>query len=205
VIPLRAVSHFTTTLLSDIDIHSLVALYEHEAHKKVLPAFYVACTILVEYDVEDIPKLATPSLPVEALSGRASIFALFDGQGINEIYFDELQMLFNTYRPLVDPFLASIIDEVLQPLASASGDISFYEHSLNIILWLTGAVLLPPVDYFASVPVSFPFIGLTQFTQNLVPAHVSGLSPAELSARFSGMSGHSQGFVTAVAIFSSQK
>jgi fatty acid synthase subunit alpha len=34
---LRAVSHFTTTLLSDIDIHSLVASYEHEARKKVCP------------------------------------------------------------------------------------------------------------------------------------------------------------------------
>jgi fatty acid synthase subunit alpha, fungi type len=33
---LRAVSHFTTTLLSDIDIHSLVASYEHEPRKTVL-------------------------------------------------------------------------------------------------------------------------------------------------------------------------
>ena len=113
---LRAVSHFTTTLLSDIDIHPLVDSYENEARKKVLSAFYVARAILVEYDVEGIPKLATPSLLAEALSGRASIFALFGGQGINEIYFDELQALFDTYRPFVEPFLVSIIDEVLQPL-----------------------------------------------------------------------------------------
>jgi fatty acid synthase subunit alpha len=119
----------------------------------------------VEYDVEGTPKLATPSLLAETLSGRASIFALFGGQGINEIYFDELQTLFDTYRPLVEPFLASIIDEVLQPLASASQGTSFYEHGLNAISWLTGAVPLPPVDYFSSVPVSFPLIGLTQFTQ----------------------------------------
>jgi fatty acid synthase subunit alpha len=89
VIPLRAVSHFTITLLSDIDIHSPVASYEHEARKKVLSAFYVARTILVEYDIEETPKLATPSLLAEALSGRASIFALFDGQGINEIHFED--------------------------------------------------------------------------------------------------------------------
>jgi fatty acid synthase subunit alpha, fungi type len=38
---LRAVSHFTITLLSDINIHSLVASYKHEARKKVLFAFYV--------------------------------------------------------------------------------------------------------------------------------------------------------------------
>jgi fatty acid synthase subunit alpha, fungi type len=81
---------------------------------------------------------------------------------------------------------------------------SFYEHGLNVISWRTGAVLLPPVDYFASAPVSFPLIGLSQFTQYLVAARVSGLSPAELAARFSGASGHSQGLVTAVTMFSSK-
>jgi fatty acid synthase subunit alpha len=74
----------------------------------------------MEYDIEGTPNLVTPSLFTKALSGHASIFALFGGQGINEIYFDELQTLFNAYRPFVEPFLASIIDEVLQPLASAS-------------------------------------------------------------------------------------
>jgi fatty acid synthase subunit alpha, fungi type len=59
------------------------------------------------------------------------------------------------------------------------------------------AVPLPPVDYFASVLVSFPLIGLTQFTQYLVAACMSGLSPAELLACFSGASGHSQGFLMA--------
>ena len=134
---LRAVSHFTTTLLSDIDVHSLVASYEHEARKKVLSAFYVAHAVLVVYDVKGTPKLATPSLLTEALSGRASVFPLFGGQGINEIYFDELQMLFDTYRPFVEPFITSIVDEVLQPLASAS----------------QGTAPLPPVAYLASVPV----------------------------------------------------
>jgi fatty acid synthase subunit alpha len=100
-----SLSHFTTAPLSDIDIHSLVASYEHEPRKKVLSAFYTARAALVEYDVEGTLKLATPSL-LEALSGHASIFALFGGQGINEIYFDELQTLFDTYRPLVEPFLA---------------------------------------------------------------------------------------------------
>jgi fatty acid synthase subunit alpha len=69
---------------------------------------------------------------------------------------------------------------------------------------LAGRSRSPPVEYLASVPVSFPLIGLTQFTQYLVAARVSGLSPAELSARFSGASGHSQGLVTTVAVFFSK-
>jgi len=64
--------------------------------------------------------------------------------------------------------------------------------------------LCPPVAYLASVLVSFPLIGLTQFTQYLVAARVSGLSPAELSVHFSGASGHSQCLVTAIAISSSK-
>ena len=41
---------------------ALIALYEHEAHKKVLSAFYIAHAILVKYTVEGTPKLPTPSL-----------------------------------------------------------------------------------------------------------------------------------------------
>ena len=85
----------------------------------------------------------------------------------------------------------------------ASQDSSFYEHGLNVISWL-GVTLHPPVAYFASVPVSFPLISLSQFSQYLVAARVSGPSPTELSAHFTGTSGHSQGLVTAIAISSSK-
>jgi fatty acid synthase subunit alpha, fungi type len=146
---------------ANIDIHSLVASYDHEARKKVLSAFYVAHAILVKYNVEGTPKHPTPSLLSEALSGHASVFALFGGQGLNEIYIDELQALFDTYRPVAEPFLQSTANDVLQPLASASQDTSFYEHGLDVISWLAGAIPRPPIAYFASVPVSFPLVGLT--------------------------------------------
>jgi len=142
--------------------------------------------------------------PSTALSGRTSVFALFGGQGISEVYFNELQTLFDMYRPFVEPFLTSTINQVLQPLVLAPQDTSFYKYGLNVISWLTRVTPRPLVAYLASVPVSFPLIGLTQFTQYLVAAHVSGLSPAELLACFSGTSGHSQGLVTAIAISSSK-
>ena len=125
---LKAVFQFSTTYFSDIDIHSLVTSYEHEARKKVLSAFYLAHNIL--------PLLA------EALSGRASIlfFAVFGGQCINE-----LQTLFDSYRPFVEPFLTSAVDEILQPRASASSSqgTAFYEHGMNVITWLTGGPAPP--------------------------------------------------------------
>jgi hypothetical protein len=42
----KAVFHFTTTLLSNIDIYSLVASSEHEARQKALSAFHIAHAIL---------------------------------------------------------------------------------------------------------------------------------------------------------------
>jgi hypothetical protein len=169
----KTVSHFTATLLSDIDIHSLVASYEHETR-----------------------KFATPSLLAEAFSGRTSIFALFGGQGINEIYFDELQMLFDTYRPFVEPFLTSAVDEVLQPSSSASQGTSFYEHGMNVMSWLTGVAPLPPIAYLASVPVSFPLIGLTDPVHPILGRGSRVWSITCGAAQFSGASGDSQGLVT---------
>ncbi|KAI0251893.1 hypothetical protein BJV78DRAFT_1282126 [Lactifluus subvellereus] len=54
--------------------------------------------------------------------------------------------------------------------------------------------------YFASIPGTFPLIGLTWFTQNLVATCVSVLSPAESSMHFSAASDHSQGLVMTVTI-----
>ena len=81
--------------------------------------------------------------PLMALSGHASVFALFGGQGINEVYFDELQRLFDTFCPFIEPFLTSTVNQVLQPLVLASQDTSFYKYGLNIISWLTGVTLCP--------------------------------------------------------------
>jgi hypothetical protein len=105
------------------------------------------------------------------------------------------------------PSLPLLITPRLAHIRLVDGD---YAQVLNELLhshratWLTGVTPRPPVASFASVPVSFPLIGLMQFTQYLVAARVSGLSPAELSACFSGVSGHFQGLVTAVAISSSK-
>ena len=51
----------------------------------------------------------------------------------------------------------------------------------------------------------FPLIELTQSTQYLVVACISGLSPLELAMQFFGASGYSQGLVTNRFCFSSPK
>jgi len=84
--------------------------------------------------------------------------------------------------------------------SSASQGTSFYERGLAY----RGGPAPPSCLPCLRPGVSFHLIRLTQFTQYLVAVRVSGLPPVELSACFSGASGHSQGLVTAVAIFSSK-
>ena len=47
-----------------------------------------------------VPTQPASALLTAASSRKASIFALFGGQGTNEVYFDELQNLYEIYTPL---------------------------------------------------------------------------------------------------------
>ena len=199
---LKAFSHFFTTYLVAIDIHSLVSAFDVDTRKSVLSSFYLAFATLQQHEVADVPRLPTPSLLEEVSNGNASVYALFGGQGINEVYFDELQTIYDIYKPFVKAFLEAAI-EALKPLAEAHQSSSFYTHGLDVLAWLNGTQPVPPVSYLASVPVSFPLIGLTQFVQFLITSRVSGLSPAELSARMAGATGHSQGILTALCVSAS--
>lgn len=105
---LLRVSHFTTTFLSDIDIHSLASSHEHEACKKFLSTFYVTPS-----------KFANLSLVAKALSGHALNLSLFGRQSISEIYFNRLQAFFDIYCPFVEfsslPSLTRSFSPLLPP------------------------------------------------------------------------------------------
>ena len=136
------------------------------------------------------------------MSKKASVFALFGGQGTNEVYFDELQNLYDIYKPFVAPFVQSLTKDVLAPLVAEEAS-TYYTFGLDVESWLSGATARPAVSYLASVPISFPLIGLTQLVQYLVVCRVAGLTPGELRSRLSGATGHSQGIISAVVISAS--
>lgn len=112
--------------------------------------------------------------------------------------------LYAIYKPFVSPFLksVSIYLDALATKAQAAGH-AYYAHGLDVISWLDGTAPLPPVEYFASVPLSMALIGLTQLVQYLIVCKASDLTPGEMRSRFTGATGHSQGIVSAVAIASS--
>jgi len=89
--------------------------------------------------VAALQPASVPTQPALALltatsSGKASIFALFGGQGTNEVYFDELQNLYDIYTPFVAPFLQIITEDILIPLTEQEEDSTgtFYNYSLDV-------------------------------------------------------------------------
>ncbi|KAF8969171.1 fatty acid synthase [Flammula alnicola] len=200
---LNVLKHFTSSYLATEDIHTLASTFDTETRKDVLSAYFQAVAALKEQKVSPIPSQPESALLSAAISGKASVFALFGGQGTNEVYFDELQSLYDIYTPFVAPFLQTVTEDVLVPLAEEESDSTFYTHGCDVVSWLSGAIPRPAVSYLASVPVSFPLIGLTQLVQYLVACHVANLTPGELRSRITGATGHSQGIVSAVAIAAS--
>ncbi|KAJ3783459.1 fatty acid synthase [Lentinula aff. detonsa] len=195
---LNVFKSFTSSYLASKDIHSLASTYDNEVRKAILTSYFNALSVLTEQKVTDIPKGPQSALFAAAAASEASIYALFGGQGTNEVYLDELQSLYDIYKPFVASFI-STMSEILIPLAEEKQYTTFYTHGLDVISWLSGVVSRPSISYLASVPVSFPLIGLTQLVQYLIVCKVTGLTPGELADRMTGATGHSQGIVSAVA------
>ena len=195
----KAVNHFTTAHLSQQDIHTVAATLDIDVRKTVLSSYFLALGTLEERKVAGISYAPSPAL---FTTPDASIYALFGGQGTNEVYFDELQSLYDTYTPYVASFLSDMT-KALTPLTAGLESSTYYTHGLDVVSWLTGAAPRPPTAYLASVPVSLPLIGLTQLTQYLITCRVARLSPGEMREKLQGATGHSQGVVSAVVIAAS--
>ncbi|KAI0368773.1 fatty acid synthase [Pilatotrama ljubarskyi] len=200
---LKSLKYFTTSYLSSQDIHVIAAAFDTEVRKTVLASYFKALATLEAKQVSDIPRSPSSALLSAATRGDASLYALFGGQGTNEVYFDELQTLYDIYQPYVSQFLTSVTRDILIPLVEDSEEETYYTHGLDVISWLSGASPRPPVAYLASIPVSFPLIGLTQLTQYLVVCRVANVTPGDLLSRLRGATGHSQGLVSALCIAAS--
>jgi fatty acid synthase subunit alpha len=109
------------------------------------------------------------------------------------------------YKPYLVGFLTQATEEILKPLASKAkkDGFTFYSCGLDVLGWLNSSVARPPLEYFASIPISFPLIGPTQLVQYLVFCQVSRLTPGQLRNLVHGATSHSQGLVSAVAIAAS--
>jgi fatty acid synthase subunit alpha, fungi type len=192
----NAFCHFFSTYLSNKDVHTLTPDYDPDTRQSVITSFSAALAALQSQKVQNVPASPPSALLAVAKTGAASIYSLFGGRGANEVYFNELQLLHNAYKPFVQLY-------VPRKSSNTRRDTTFFNYGMNVSAWLFGAVPRPPLSYLASVPVSLLLIGLTQLVQYAVSYYVLGRTPEELRNLNSGTTGHSQGIVSAVAIAAS--
>lgn len=82
---LAAYDRFNELFLSSVNVHSLVQSLEPEARTEILTAYYHAFAVGRE-TLGDKVALAHPSALLEAAKkGDAELYALFGGQGVNEV------------------------------------------------------------------------------------------------------------------------
>ncbi|KAJ3317356.1 hypothetical protein HDV06_001686 [Boothiomyces sp. JEL0866] len=111
--------------------------------------------------------------------------AVFGGQGQNNFYFSELQLLYKEHQSRLQE-LVEIASKVLEwPLLD----------------WITDKA--PNARKLASLRVSCPLIGLTQLCHYYISCLEHDLSPQEFNQSFAYALGHSQGLVSAVAVSAS--
>lgn len=203
-----AVKQFTTQFLSSTDIHSLTATFAPDSRNVILKGYFAALAALESRVAPaEVPRAPQSALLEAAKAGKASIFGLFGGQGTNEVYFAELKGLYDIYKPYVLELITTLTKNVLIPAAAKATDVdgfNYYSHGLDVLSWLEGPEeAQPPVEYLASIPISFPLIGLTQLAQYLIAVRVSNLTPEAFRALIHGATGHSQGIVSAVVLATS--
>lgn len=77
---------FNRSFLANQAVHSLVQGYDVDIRAKVLAAYYKAfSTLRAVYGASEVELVQTSALFKAAAEGQAELYALFGGQGINEV------------------------------------------------------------------------------------------------------------------------
>lgn len=96
---LASFAHFTAAFLTTpaVDVHSLVQAYDPDARKAILTAYFQTLSLLEGRFGKDgkVPKQPKSWLMSSAEKSDAEIYALFGGQGTNEV-----RVLARSSRPL---------------------------------------------------------------------------------------------------------
>ncbi|KAF2191011.1 beta subunit of fatty acid synthase [Zopfia rhizophila CBS 207.26] len=189
-------NEFERAFLRGNEVHALAATLPGIQQKKLITVrSYYAARAAVERPI----KYHESALLREATDENASIYAVLGGQGNIEEYFEELREIYTTYPSFVEDFVAAEAQHLLNLSRDPRAE-KLYSKGLDVMRWLNNRDSQPDTDYLVSAPVSLPLIGLTQLAHYVVTCRVLGSHPGHIRGRLSGVTGHSQGVVTAAAI-----
>ncbi|KAJ3214628.1 3-oxoacyl-[acyl-carrier-protein] synthase [Dinochytrium kinnereticum] len=197
--------HFHDTFLVKNSVHAVTRDLAAGARTFVLKTYYTALATLQRQGLvsrdEYLPRPSALVAAVEA--GRASLMAVFGGQGNVEDYFDELVSLFETYEAIAGPFVRQAAVTLATHSTSERARLA-HATPIDVMAWLEKPDTRPSTEKLLATELSLPLIGLTQLLAYWVMVKVLDRSPADIRALFTGTTGHSQGIVSSVVISSSE-
>jgi fatty acid synthase subunit alpha, fungi type len=88
--------YFIATYLSNNGIHTAASSHNNEVRQIVLSSYFRTLSSLNNQNVLNVPRGPLPNLFSDVMARKASIYALFGGQGTNEVYLDELQFFYDS-------------------------------------------------------------------------------------------------------------
>lgn len=192
-------TEFERSFLKGNEVHAVAAaLPGHAANRNTVIRFYYAARLASGKAI----KGHESALFRGVANKETKIFSVFGGQGNTEEYFEELRSLVTIYDGLVMDFVEVMAEHLNDLVHNQEAQVN-YGKGLDILTWLHNAGKTPDSDYMLSAPVSFPLIGVTQMAHYAVTARILGKDPGAMRDLFAGVTGHSQGVVTAVCISAS--
>ncbi|KAI8919392.1 fatty acid synthase [Powellomyces hirtus] len=198
--------HLQTRLLRNNDIHALTRDFTPASRASMIRTYYLALAALKRHGLllpTDVDNSEPSALFAAAKSGRASLLAVFGGQGNVEEYFDELVSLFNTYEAYARNFIYQGALTLAHHSSSSEAQAN-YSSKIDVMGWLQNEETRPTTEHLLSTDLSLPLIGLTQLTNYYITFKILDKTPGELRDLLAGTTGHSQGIVSSVVISSSE-
>ncbi|KAF4203473.1 hypothetical protein CNMCM8927_008618 [Aspergillus lentulus] len=192
------IESFEKDFLTLTDIHSVIASLpeSRETQKSLLGTYFAACSWC------NLPAESQQSaLFKEAQRGHVILLAVFGGQGpSNPRCFRDFQDIYQTYAPLLQPLVKSIGD-TLHGLCREPETREFFRgREIDLSSWMEDSSTVPEDEFLATAPVSLPLLGAIGLAHWCVLCKVLGKTPGDVRSLLSGVTGHSQGVIAAVAV-----
>lgn len=138
----------------------------------------------------------TPHLLRQAQQNKAHFFLQFGGQGNS--YFMEMKRLYKSHPELSD-FFGYCFEALKEGMAYKDiRNSDIFPHGFALNEWLEEKNQ-PPVEYLSHCSISLPGVEITQLAYYFLLVK-AGYSSAELLKHTAGLTGHSQGVLSAVYV-----
>ncbi|KAJ3124388.1 3-oxoacyl-[acyl-carrier-protein] synthase [Nowakowskiella sp. JEL0407] len=193
---------FQSRFLKTNGIHAALHDLDASRRRDSLRTYFTAVAVLSKSaESAEIITYHESALFSAAAAGKASVFAIFGGQGNVEDYFDELLALYDIYEPIAKPFIAQAAVTLSHHSATEEAK-KAHATRIQLINWLQKPESRPSTETLLITSLSLPLIGLTQLLNYWITFKVLNKTPEELRSLISGTTGHSQGIVSSVVISS---